>query len=373
VLSAGIDQGFPRKDDESGAGEGIGHIQHNIDHCGRRVSAKRAFLDPACRRGNLKIVTRVRADRILFEDKRATGVACSFRGQPIAYRCEGEIIVAAGALASPLILQRSGVGDSEVLGGLGIPVQAHSPAVGKNLQEHLIVSLQFRACRRNYSQNHQFSGVWLIRNLMMYFLAGAGPLSTGAHQIGAAVRSGAGESLPDLRLMYAPFSRAAGSRRFERQPGVQMVGFVLRPESRGDISIVSADPDAPPRIRPNYLATEADRRRSVAMIRAMRKLMGHPKLSRFVQHETSDTSRAQTDDEVQDMIKEQGSAGFHTTSTCAAGNGGAVLDSALRVRGVQALRVVDCSIFPAMIAAHTNAPAMAAGWRASDLIIADRR
>jgi choline dehydrogenase-like flavoprotein len=372
VIAAGIDQGLPPKSDQNGAGEGIGYIQHNIDRRSRRVSAKRAFLDPILSRNNLAIETHVRADHILFRDRRAIGVVCSARGESIQFACEGEIVIAAGALASPLILQRSGVGDSRALTDLGIAVRVHSPAVGKNLQEHLIVPLQFRTNDSAYSQNREFSGFPLLRNLMRYFLAGSGPLATGAHQVGAAVRSTPMEPVPDLRIMYAPFSRADGTRQFEDEPGVQMVGFALQPESRGDISIVSSDPGAPPRIRPNYLSTETDRRRNIALVRSMRKLMGHRNLARFIRHEAPETRAAQTDDEVQDLIIRRGSAGFHTTSTCAAGNGESVVDSALRVRGVESLRVVDCSIFPAMLAAHTNAPAMAAGWLASDLIVADR-
>jgi choline dehydrogenase-like flavoprotein len=256
---------------------------------------------------------------------------------------------------------------------LGIPLVAHNPQVGRNLQEHLTIALQFRLRSGRDSENRAFSGLTLLGNLLRYVAFRSGPLATAGHQVGAALRSDPGESRPDLRVMFAPFSRVPGARAFEAEPGMQLIGFVLRPESRGELEIVSREPVEPPRIRPNYLATEADRRRTVRLVRAMRELAEAPSMKEFLVCETPETAGAHSDAEVLELVSRRGAPGFHTTSTCVAGAAGAPLDPRLRVRGVSGLRVADCSILPSIISGHTQAPAMAIGWRAAELMLEDLR
>jgi choline dehydrogenase-like flavoprotein len=373
LIERGQVMGLPERPDANGTeGEGIGFVQHNIRH-GRRVGAKRAFLDPAMRRDNVRVITGARVDRVLFEQGCARGVTAVLDGQTAQFFARAEIILAAGALESPAVLQRSGIGDGELLRRLGIPLVRHSPVVGRNLQEHMTVSLQFRTRHRRDSDNHRLSGLRLAGNVLRYLALRSGPLASGAHQVGVSLRSDPIEPRPDLRVMFAPFSRLqGGSRRLEPEPGVNLIGFVLRPESRGDLVIRKADPQVGPLIRPNYLATGNDRRRNIALVRAMRQLMGGPKIEALMVGETAPTAGAQSDEEILEMIQAIGAPGFHTTSTCAAGDQEAVLDAKLRVRGVTGLRVADCSVFPAIISGHMHAAAMAVGWRVAGMILEEQ-
>lgn len=374
VIAAAEQLGIPRRDDANGReGDGVGYIHHNIDRRRRRAGVARLLLDPALRRGTLAIRTGMRVDSLIFEGRRAAGVRGVAEGRAFAFRARGEIILAAGALASPMILQRSGIGEARSLRSLDIPVIVDSPRVGRELREHMIMPLQFRARFRRDSQNREFGGARLYFNALSYFLLRRGPLSTGIHQVGLAVRSSNDEPAPDLRLMYAPFSRIEGTRAFEKDPGVQMNAFVLRPESKGELTIADRDPAAPPRVRPNYLDTDADRRRSIAMVRWMRALMAAKPAASLIVGETASTAGHRSDEDIIELLRARGTAGFHATGTCGAGGEGAVLDPRLRVRGVEGLRVVDCSIFPAMISGHTQAAVMAAGWRAADILAEDRR
>lgn len=366
--------GLPLQPDANGPdAEGVGPIQHNI-RGGRRVGAWRAFLAPAMRRPNLRVVTGARVDRLAMEDGRVTGVHALVDGEPRRFGCGGEVILAAGTLESPGILQRSGVGDGARLAQLGIKPVVQSPRVGRNIQEHMILTLQFRVRHWRDSENRQFSGGRLALNSLRYAMFRSGPLARPGHQLAFALRSDPAEPRPDLRVMFSPFSRAGGgSRLLEDKPGVELTGFLLRPESRGELEIVSADPCDPPAIRPNYMASDGDRRRSLALVKWMRTLMAGAALADHIAHETADTAAATSDVQIIELLRRQGGSGFHATGSCAAGGEGAVLDSRLRVRGLAGVRVADCSVLPAMISGHTQAVAMAVGWRAAEMVRQDSR
>ena len=381
LIAAGVQMGLPRKPDQNQAHhEGIGYLQANIDRRGRRVSAARGFLDPVRnRRSNLTVSTDTRARRILFEGRRAIGVACRRDGNRVEYRLApgGEVILSAGAIHSPQLLQLSGIGAGEHLRSLGIDVVYDSPGVGRNLREHLLLFLQFRLKRAADSYNNQFAGWNLLRNVLRYTVFGTGPMAYASSEAAAFVRVLPESQRPDAQLMFSPYSLdldQVGAMSFEREPGMQFYPYALRPTSQGSVRIQSADPDAPLQIDPNYLATDYDRRVSVGMVRTVRRLMAQEALQPYVQGECTWTRGATTDEEILDAFRSYGQAGYHACGTCRMGpDAQAVVDARLRVRGVDGLRVMDCSVCPEIIAGNTNAPMMAMAWRASDLILEDRR
>jgi choline dehydrogenase len=380
IIAAGLKMGLPRKADQHPAQhEGVGYLQANIDRRGRRVSAARAFLEPVRdRRSNLAVVTDTQVRKIIFEGRRAVGVSCRRGGSPVQYRLAagGEVILSAGAIDSPRLLQLSGIGAGEHLQALGIQVVQHSPGVGRNLREHLLMFLQFRLIRGADSYNGQFEGWKLARNVLRYAILGRGPLACASSEAAAFVRVLPDAKRPDAQLMFSPYSLDLDhpAMSLEREPGMQFYPFALRPTSQGSIRIQSADADAPLQIDPNYLATEYDRQVSVGMVRYVRRFMTQEPLRPFVQGECKWTREARSDDEILDAFRSYGQAGYHASGTCRMGaDAEAVVDARLRVRGVDGLRVMDCSVCPEIIAGNTNAPMMAMAWRASDLIAQDRR
>jgi choline dehydrogenase-like flavoprotein len=377
LLQAAETIGVKRKDDLNRLDqEGIGWLQVNIDRRGRRISAARAFLQPARGRPNLDIRTGVRVNKLLFEGRRAVGVHGTLDGAKQDFRCRGEVILCAGAIVSPKLLQLSGVGPGGLLHELGITVVQDSPGVGSNLREHWLLDIQHRARSRSDSYNGEFAGWRAAVNGINYLLFGRGVLSWASYEIGAFVKTRPELERPDAQLMFAPFSLDLDDpqMRFEAEPGVQLFGYPLRPRSQGRIAICSADPAAQPRIEPNYLADEHDRATSIATVRFMRRLLAQPPLQPLIGPESRFTASAQSDDEIIAAFGKYGQAGYHAAGTCKMGRDSqAVLDPRLRVRGVDGLRVMDCSVYPELISGNTNAPTMAMAWRASDLILEDAR
>lgn len=373
VIQSGQSLGLKRKDDLNRLEqEGIGYLPTNIDARGERVSAARAFVEPARKRPNLAVRTLTRADRLLFDGRRAVGVETSSEKQGRrTFRARREVIVCAGGIASPLLLQRSGIGDGSHLQNLGVPVVHHQSAMGENLREHWLLHVQFRLRDRALSYNDQFGGLNLVRHSLNYLLRRRGPMAWGSHEVGAFVRTRPELDRPDAQLMYAPYSLELDSPElvFEREPGMDLFGYVLRPESRGHIRITSADPAAAPAIHPNYLSDARDRTASLDMVRTIRRLAAQPALAALIVGETHHTASAQTDAEILEAFRRYGQAGYHVCGTCRMGGEDAVVDERLRVRGVDALRVMDCSVLPKTPSCNTNAPVMAAAWRAADLIL----
>lgn len=372
-IAAGEELGLPVKQDHSGPlQEGIGALQWNIDRRGRRASAAR-FLDRARRRPNLAIATGVRIDRVTVEQGRAVGVVGRRAGEAVSFAASREVILSAGALMSPSILQRSGIGPAEVLKAAGVPVLLDSPDVGRRLREHVLLGLSFRLRRWADSDNRAFAGLRLLGNVMRHLALGTGPLSYGSSEAAAFVRVLEESTRPDTQVMFQPYSMARGAGfAFESEPGMSLYSFRLRPESEGYIAIASADPAAPMVIDPRYLTAESDRRAAVAAVRFMRKIMAQPALAPFIVGETEATASAADDDEILDAYARWGAAGYHATATVRMGrDNSAPLDGRLRLRGVDRLRVVDCSVFPEMIAGNTNAPTMAMASRAAQLILGE--
>jgi choline dehydrogenase-like flavoprotein len=375
-IEAGAQLGLPVKEEHSIlAQEGIGMMQWNIDRRGRRVSPARGFLARAKGRTNLTIVTGVRTDRLTIVGQRATGIEGVQDGQPVAYKSRGEVILSAGAIGSPRILQLSGIGDPAVLKAAGVPVVLDSPAIGKHLREHVLVMQNFRLRRQADSQNSAYAGLNLLANVARHLLFGTGPMSYGSTEAAAFVRVLPESERPDTQIMFQPYSLDPnGGMAFEKEPGMHLYAMKLRPNSEGSVLITSADPVAPLAIDPGYLTDEQDRRAAVGAVRYIRKLMAQPALAPFVSGESEATANRQTDDEILDLYRTRGQAGYHATATVKMGRDNAApLDGQLRLRGLAGLRVVDVSVFPEMIAGNTNAPAMGLASRAAAIILEDRK
>lgn len=356
--------------------EGIGWMSYNIDRQGQRFNAARGFLEPARRRANLTIMTGIRADQVLFHDRRATGVRVDHDGQPCEFRCKREVILSAGTIVSPKLLQLSGIGPAPLLQQHGIAVVQDSPGVGRNMREHWLLFISHAVRNPRHSMNAQFAGWRAALHGLNYFLFRRGLLTEPAFEISGFVKTRPELDRPDAQIMFSSFSLNMDTKQFDNTPGVQIYGEVVRPQSQGEIAIQSADPKQPPRITPNYLTDERDRAGSVAIIRYLRRLLSQPALQSVLGPESHLTAAAQTDEEILAVFQKYGQSGYHAVGTCKMGTDTdplAVLDERLRVRGVRGLRVTDCSVFPEMVSGNTNAPVMALAWRAADLILEDNR
>ena len=374
VLQAGGQMGLPVKDDiNDGSLEGIAYVNRNIAD-GRRQSAAKAFLDPARSRPNLTVLTGVRAHKVLFEGQRAVGVQGEQGGALRDWRAQREVIVSAGAIESPKLLQLSGIGPGATLQALGIEVRSDLSGVGGNLREHRLLPMQYRL-RSGPSRNHDFNGWRLVANALRYLVFRSGVLASSSHDVSAFVRTREGLDRPDAQLIMAPFSidpKSSNLAAFEKDPGFQFFGYPLRPTSEGRLQIRSPDPKDQPLIRANNLQTEYDREVSTGIVRFIRRLVAQPALASFVGEETQPGKEVCSDEQVVDAFARLAQAGYHATGTCKMGSDEqAVVDARLRVRGVTGLRVMDLSVMPSMLSGNTNGPVMAMAWRAAEMIAED--
>lgn len=369
VIQAGISAGLPfREDLNAFEGEGIGYFPATIEN-GRRVSAARAFLAPIIGRPNLTVLTDTVVGTVVFDGTRATGVECITNGKPREFHAGNEVLVCAGALQSPKILQLSGIGPAQHLRSLGVPVIHDSPGVGSNLRDHWGLRLQYRVLR-SADRNRRLRSVGLrfrplrrcIRRALLY--AGA--------EIGAFIKTSPDAPRLDAELQISPFSIAPGTRDSDWEPRLHCFVQSLQSEGHGNVMIRSSDPMVAPEIRAGFLSTEYDRKLTVYMVRYARRLLRQPPLLPFLGEETFPGPSHQSDEEIVDVCRRTGSAGSHFAGTCKMGRDHmAVLDEKLRVRGVSGLRVVDGSIMPTLVSGNTNGPIMAIAWRAADLILED--
>jgi choline dehydrogenase len=383
IIEAGRQMGLPEHKNDLNRGEdleGVGYYCHNIKK-GKRQSASVAFLDPVRSRANLRVVTGVDVDRVVFEDGRAVGVECRVNGQSNRFATDGEVIICAGTVHSPKLLQLSGIGPADRLRALGIEVLHDSPDVGAGLREHVTFTGTFRL-KGDKGINSRFYGVGLVKSAIQYFVLGSGPLATGPFEVGMFTRSVPDEPNPDLQFYLGGITfvvpedtnEPASLAKVEHAPGLTASASLNHMESEGSIHITSSDPDAPLSIVPNYLATANDQRRAIAAVHKMRQIMSQPALAPYIAQELVPGPDVSTDEQILDVVRQRATCGTHAVRTCRMGRDDqSVVDERARVRGVHGLRVVDCSIMPGLISGNTNAPAMAAGWRAADLILEDRR
>jgi choline dehydrogenase-like flavoprotein len=367
-IEAGEQMGLPRVEDiNRPEQEGVGYAT-STTWKGRRQSTAQTFLKQAKGRPNLKVMTGVLVERVLFEGKRVVGVATSAGD----LRTKGEVIVSAGGLISPQILQRSGIGDETLLRELGIAVVADSPGVGAHLLEHRLLWHRYDISVP-HSQNLELAGWRLVANVLRYYLTRSGPLSVAYGNVAAFARVLPDAKTPDAEILLSPATTepdASGNQVLDRRHSVQIFGYPLRSRSEGRLHITSADPAASPRIRPGFLTDPYDCAVTVAMHRYIRRWMQQPAIAPMVEREKEPGASLRTDEQILDAYRRIGQAGLHACGTCRMGDfADAVLDEKLRVRGVERLRVVDGSVMPAMVSCNTNGPIMALAYRASELIL----
>jgi len=366
--------GLPERDPNGPDQEGVSWYQLNIKN-GTRCSAAVAYLHPAMGRSNLRVETGALASRVIFEGKRAVGVEFRQRGRNRTSRANAEVILAGGAVNSPQLLQLSGVGPASLLTGLGIPVVADLPGVGENLQDHYAVATTFRLKKGTMSINELARGLPFLKEATRYLVKRTGLLAISPAHIAVFCRSREGLAGPDIQfhILPATFDSEALSERqvmeLEKAPGLTFAAYQMRPESRGTIRIVSADPAAYPAIVPNYLSDPLDEEVTVAEIKWARRIAATAPVSDYVDHETNPGADVQSDDQMLAWARERGTTLYHPVGTCAMGHGPrAVVDPKLRVHGIEGLRVVDASVMPRLISGNTNAPTIMIAEKASNMI-----
>lgn len=349
---------------------GMGY-QPTSTYRGKRFSAARAFLKPVRGRANLTVVTDTDVQRVLFDGQRTCGILLRDKNGVHEVAVRREIILSAGAIQSPKLLQLSGIGPRALLKSLAIPVVVDAPGVGANLREHRYLSFTYKV--RGNSLNQKLSGLGLIGSVLRYIFGSKGALTHAAHEVGGFIKTQASPDRPDAQVglgLYSFHTDAKGAVALDPYPGMTVIAYYLRPDSQGQVRISAADPDAPPVIDANHLATDADRRHFVALFRWLRDLATQPALKDWIVAETGKTVGIEADEDILANAIALGGTTFHICGTCRMGaDEDAVLDPQLRVRGVTGLRVVDTSIMPTIVSGNTNAPAMAIALNAAEMIL----
>jgi choline dehydrogenase len=353
--------------------DGVGPLQVTVRNM-RRCSAAVAYLRPAMRRPNLRLEIRALAHRVMFEGKRAVGLEYSRDGVVHRARARREVLLAGGSINSPQLLQLSGIGPGQLLQDHGIPVVHDLPGVGENLQDHLNSRVVYRARRANTL--NEVSRSWLRQTHagFSYALARRGALMMGAAPIGLFVRTRPGLESPDVQYQFLAGSFVKPGEAMHDFPACQATCIPCRPESRGWLRIRSPDPADPPAIQPNYLSTQADKDTLIAGLRIARGIFQTAAMQKSVSEEFLPGPAAQSDEDFLEHIRQTAGTTYHPTSTCMMGpHERAVVDAALRVRGVEGLRVVDASIMPAVVSGNTNAATIMIAEKGAEMILSEAR
>ncbi len=373
-IAGAIEDGYPFNGDFNGAAqEGAGPLQVTVRGM-RRCSTAVGYLRPAMKRPNLKVETRALAHRVLFDGKRAVGLEYRKDGASHRVRARAEVLLAGGAINSPQLLQLSGVGPAALLKSFGIAVVADLPGVGENLQDHVNTRLVYRARHAN-TLNEVSRSLWRKAWAgLSYMFARRGALMMGAAPIGLFVRTREGLESPDVQYQFLAGSFVKPGEAMHDFPACQATCIPCRPQSRGWIKIHSPDPAVPPAIQPNYLAAEEDKRTLIAGLRIARRIFNTRAMQEYVSEEVLPGAAAESDEDWLDHIKKNAGTTYHPTSTCMMGRGEkAVVDSALRVRGLLGIRVADASIMPAVVSGNTNAATIMIGEKGAEMILAAAR
>ena len=374
-IEAAVEAGIPRVDDfNTGSNEGISYFQVNQKN-GRRWSSARGFLKPALSRPNLKVETHAHATRILFEGKRAVGVEFMQNGSLRQVLARQEVVLSAGAVASPKILQLSGIGDGALLQQHGVDVIHHLPGVGENLQDHLQLRPVYKVQGVRTLNEDYRSLVKRGHMALEYALFRRGPLTMAPSQLGAFTRSSAEYATPNLQFHVQPLSLDRFGEDPHPFPAFTASVCNLRPTSRGSVRIRSRDTDEAPAIRPNYLSTPEDQRVAVDALRLVRQVVSMPALRKYRPEEYKPGASLTTDDELLHGAREIGTTIFHPVGTAKMGiesDPMAVTDARLRVRGIEGLRVIDASVMPAITSGNTNSPTLMIAEKGATMILEDQ-
>jgi choline dehydrogenase len=368
-IEAAAELGFPRNDDFNGAEqEGAGFYQVTARN-GWRCSSAKAYLRPARNRPNLIVVTDAHSNGLVMEGRRAAGVTFTRHGAKLTIRAEREVILSAGAIASPHLMLLSGIGPAEHLQEIGVPVVHDLKQVGRNLQDHFQARLAFRV--KGPGSLNTRVGSLLGRALMgaEFALRRTGPLTVSAGTAGLFARVLPGSATPDVQYHFLPFSTSKTMLELHDFPGMTVSACQLRPESRGTITLKSPDPREKALIHANYLATETDRRCMVEGIKLGRRLAQTRAFAGIIAEEVVPGAAAASDEEILGFIRRTGMTIYHPSGTCRmGGDPESVVDPELRVRGIEGLRVADASIMPTVVSGNTNAPSIMIGEKCADLV-----
>jgi choline dehydrogenase len=368
-IKACVEAGYKRNDDFNGVDQdGAGYHQTTIRN-GRRCSTAVGYLHPAMKRPNLQVITNAHTQKVVFDGTRASGVQFLRNGQVQTATARKEVILCGGAIGSPQILMLSGVGPHAHLQEMGIPVVHHLPGVGQNLQDHYSAPIKLRCTMPITVNDTMMSGLKKLRTGLEYLMWRRGDLAAISASAALFARTRAELATPDVKLSISPFSAERPQDGLHKWSGFTLIAYQLRPESRGEITLKSADPAAAPAMRPNYLTAETDRRAIVDGLKIARGLLASRHMRGYVASEYLPGETVRTDDELLQFCREYGGTVFHPTSTCKMGiDPMAVVDPELRVHGIRSLRVVDASVMPTVISGNTNAATIMIAEKAADLI-----
>jgi choline dehydrogenase len=362
--------GIAKVDDfNTGDNQGCGYFQVN-QRSGVRWNAAKAFLRPILKRPNVTILTDVQVDQVLLDNTRATAVKAQWQGAWHEFKARREIILCAGSVGSPGILQRSGIGPRKLLEGLGIGVRHDMPGVGGNLQDHLQLRLIYQI-RNTRTLNQMANSLWGKMGMgLRYLYDRSGPLAMAPSQLGAFVRSSPDQATPNLQYHVQPLSLERFGEPLHRFPAFTASVCNLRPASRGRIDIRSADMNAAPLIDPNYLSDPHDLRVAADAIRLTRRIVQAPALAAFEPQEYLPGPALQSEQQLHEAASKIGTTIFHPVGTCRMGNGPLdVVDNLLRVHGIPGLRVADASIMPQIVSGNTCSPTLMIAEKAAQLIL----
>jgi choline dehydrogenase len=380
AIKAGVEMGLRRVEDiNMPVGGRIGYTQATVSRRGRRASSYQAFLKPAMKRANLTVLLDTLVERVEIVDGRATGVRVRTAEGSRSIAATREVIVSAGALQSPKLLQLSGIGPQEVLEKAGVPVVQPLSQVGRNLADHLMFTMSWRL-HKDPGANREFSGWRLTSHVLRYYLTRSGMMAYTSPELTALLSVESAPEWPDAQFGIGPYSLRTseeikadpGRGALEDKPGISINGIALRPKSRGTVAIRSADVADPVDVHANWWGDPADKAFLAKMVRLARRFVRQPALKDFVGEEKVPGEQFQTDAEIGAQMEWLASPGLHSTGTCRMGSPETgVVDGRLRVHGIRGLRVADCSVMPLQPAGNTNGPAMVIGWRAAELILED--
>ena len=373
---AAAEEGVPQVADFNGGDNaGSGYFQVNQKN-GRRWSAARGFLKPALKRPNLKLEIHALIDKVLIEGGRAVGVNYRRGGELVTARASGEVIVCTGAVGTPALLERSGIGAAARLQALGVEVVSDLPGVGENLQDHLQLRPMFKVSGVP-TMNALYASLWRRPLMALQYAAfRRGPMTMAPSQMGAFAKSSPDYATANLQFHVQPLSLGKFGEALHRDPAITISVCNLRPTSRGSVHARSTDPDAKPVIQPNYLSTPKDERVAIDSLRLVRRIAARPPLARHHAAEFMPGAEKASDAALLAAAREIGTTIFHPVGTAKMGVASdpmAVTDERLRVRGVQGLRVVDASVMPTIVSGNTNSPTMMIAEKAARMILEDNR
>jgi len=372
LIAAAGECGYPRNPDYTcGKQDGFAYFQLTQKD-GVRWSTKRAFLEPAMKRANVCVETGAHTTKIILNGKRANSVAYRKGSTDVVVKARREVLLCAGAVQSPQLLELSGIGRPDILQAQGIDVLHALPGVGENYQDHYIIRMVWRVTGTR-TLNERSHGLPLLKEVFRYALTRRGVLTTSAGIVNGNVRSRPGLETPDIQYTIAHASfKDPVKRTLDREPGLTIGPTPLRPASRGTIHIKSSDPFAAPAIRPNFLSQESDRQCLVKGMKIARKITSAPSLARYIAEEVDPGGDATSDDELLDFARRKGGTIHHPVGTAKMGTDAmAVVDDRLRVHGIDGLRVIDASVMPLIVSGNTNAPVIMIAEKAADMIKQD--